>query len=138
MNTYIDATKIVFTEDKRAEVYTNLLNIEHTDLISSTKWLEFVDGIKKNKTGKIILAKVYNKKPARLLQWEIKDGVIVCEIYHAPDNEKWNFKYDYIITIEQIEAFSIIHSYSMNQMKDLRQDFADEALSDTNFLVREG
>lgn len=137
MNSYIDAMVKVFESNSNIEVYTNLITANYSEVISSNRWLEISEGIKKQNKGKCVLSKVFKDKPAKLFQWQMmNDEKLMFEIFISSNEKDWSFKHDFVISLADLEAFAPIHSYSMGIMKMLKQEIADRALSDTTFLSR--
>ena len=66
MKTYIDAIVKMFESNSNTEVYTNLITASYSEVISSTRWLEISEGIKKQNKGKCLLSKVFKDNPAKI------------------------------------------------------------------------
>lgn len=137
MNTYIDSILKNFDNGQNVEVYVNLITIENTLSIPSSKWSELLQGIREQSTGRVILSKAFKEKPAKLLRFlQTEDKNLQIEIYVSTD-EKWNFQEEYFVSLEDIEAFAPIFLYSTNNLKNLKKEIADKVLADTTFLSRE-
>lgn len=138
MKTYMDAIVKVFEPNSNIEVYTNLITANYSEAISSTRWLEISEGIKKQNKGKCLLSKIFKDRPAKLFQWQVMDDEkLIFEIFISSNEKDWSFKQDFIISLADLESFAPIHSHSMGIMKMLKQDIADKVLADTTFLSRE-
>ena len=127
----------ISNEEKRVETYTELLNKDSKTSIASAKWIEMVETMKTAENGRVQIAKAFNDKPARVIQWIKTDSEVTFETYNSNSNGEWDFQNEFIVTAEQLEAFTPIHEYSMNIMNTLKKEFADEALSETTFLTRD-
>ena len=126
----------ISNEEKRVETYTELLNKDSKTSIASAKWIEMLSEMKTAENGRIQIAKAFNDKPARTIQWIKTDSEVTFETYNSNSEGKWDFQHEFIVTIEQLEAFVPIHEYSMSIMNSLKKEFSDEAISDTTFLTR--
>ncbi|RLA82648.1 MAG: hypothetical protein DRG78_06580 [Epsilonproteobacteria bacterium] len=138
MKTYLNSNTGIFLEDKNADAYIKIFNIQHNNSVSSIKWNEIIEGLNSNDKGKIQLSKAFKDRPEKVLQWiKNDDETITIEIYHLTSDKKWTFQHEYIITIDDIEAFAPIHAYNMNIMQSIKKELTDEALVDTSFLTRQ-
>lgn len=138
MKSYIDASVKVFESTSNIEVYTNLITANYSEVISSNRWLEISEGIKNQNKGKCVLSKIFKDKPAKLFQWQkMDDEKLMFEIFISSNEKDWSFKHDFVMSLTDLEAFVLIHSYSMGIMKMLKQEIADKVLADTTFLSRE-
>lgn len=137
MKTFLDSVLKNFENGQNVEVYVNLITIENTLSIPSSKWSELLQGIREQSTGRVILSKAFKEKPAKLLRFlQTEDKNLQIEIYVSTD-EKWNFQEEYFVSLEDIEAFAPIFLYSTNNLKNLKKEIADKVLADTTFLSRE-
>ncbi len=135
MKTHINSRAAVFA-DNNVGVYVDFQTIESKFSIAAIKWEEILETQKSNQKGKCLISKAYKDKPAKTLQWTKDDSTITFEVFHSNSQNGWDFQNEYVLTLEDIEAFTPIYEYSMNIVQNLKKEFSDEALSDTGFLTR--
>ncbi len=137
MKTYID-TNIMITKDGKTYFNAKLSTIEHSDNISETKYERLMQGLNKEaENGQLVLAKVFEDKPARLIQWVKSQENILFEIYHSRDNTDWKFSHEYTLTYDELKNFVPIYEYSLSIAHAIKKEQADSQLTNTTFLTRD-
>lgn len=138
MTTHITGKLSVFSDNKNVDAIVVLTNINNNVQIKSSSWEQLLKDIavEENDRGQIQFAKAWNDKPAKMAQWIKEDDNIRFEIWFQEKGADWAFQNDYVISKEALEAFEPIHAYNLEIMKQLKQDFSNDALSGTTFLVR--
>ena len=137
MKTYID-TNIMITKDGKTYFNAKLSTIEHSDNISETKYERLMQGLNREaENGQLVLAKVFEDKPARLIQWVKSQENILFEIYHSRDNTDWKFGHEYTLTYDDLKNFVPIYEYTLNIAHAIKKEQADTQLTNTTFLTRD-
>ena len=139
MNNYINGKISVFADNNNVDATVVLTNIESSEQIKSVSWEETIEAIavKSEDKGLTHFAKAWNDKPAKRLQWFREDENIRFEIWYQKKGEEWTFKNEYTLSVDDLEAFEIVHSYNFKVMSSLKKDFVNDALDGTTFLTRE-
>jgi len=137
MKSFIDSN-IIITQENKKYFNARIFNLEHSDNINENKYEKLTLGLNEEaKKGQLVLAKVFENKPARLIQWIKSSETILFEIFHSKDNKDWKFSHEYTLTYDDLKNFAPIYEYSLNIFNEVKKELADSELSGTSFLTRD-
>lgn len=137
MKSFIE-TNTIITKDKKIYANVKILNRDNSDNISSNKYNKLLEDLNEEvENGRLVLAEVFNDKPARLIQWVKSSENILFEIFHSRDNKEWKFSHEYTLTYDDLQNFSPIYEYSSNIVDAIKKEQADKELTGTTFLTRD-
>lgn len=144
MKTHITGKVEKFLKSKNIEVMAVLQNTINSEQIKGTKWDQFQKEmhVENKEKGIVPYSQEWQDKPAKRFQWYKENNHVRFEIWYKKinsnkgDNSDWEFKSEYIVSVNDLEAFMPIHTYNMNIMKELKNDFANSTLEEANFLTR--
>jgi len=139
MKSFITGRVSNYIENKNVDATVEFMNIKNSVQVNSKSWNNIIDGIavEENDKGQVQIAKPWQNKPAKALQWIKEDENIRFELWSQVEGENWNFQNEYIISRDALKAFEPIHAYNLEIMKRLKEEFSDDALNGTSFFVRE-
>lgn len=137
MKTFMD-TNIIITQENKQYFNARIFNLEHNDNISENKYEKLTLGLNEEaERGQLVLAKVFENKPARLIQWIKSSETILFEIFHSKDNKDWKFSHEYILSYDDLKNFTPIYEYSLNIFNKIKKEKADSELAGTSFITRD-
>ena len=137
MNSHI-TTNISISSEYKLYLSAKLMNSEYSDNISDIKYEKLMLALNEdNEKGQLILAKVFNDKPARLIQWLKLQETVLFEIFHSTNNRDWKFTHEYLLTNTDLKQFAPIYEYSLNIVNAIKKEQADNELAGTSFLTRD-
>lgn len=125
MKAYINQNLGIY-ENTKAEGYVELITPKSKVSIVLQKWSEITEKINSNANGKEQIAKAFEKKPAKIVQWFIKENEVIFELYHSNQDDGWDFQEEFILTKTQLEKFIPIFEYCINIKNQILTDISAE------------
>jgi hypothetical protein len=126
MKAYINQNIGIY-DNTKIEGYVELITPKIKVSIVSSKWLEITEKIDSNTDGREQIAKAFEKKPAKIVQWFIKDNEVIFELYHSNQDEGWDFQEEFLLSKTQLEKFIPIFEYCVNIKNEILKEISTEA-----------